>query len=560
VSKFADEAVQSFGSHAAQSLSTLARVGGHIPGTEWVSDKIGDILGLPKLATVPEKDAQGNPTGKMVPANPYGVVSDQMNTVASSDEQTTAGKVGAVGEGVAEFVLGEAALKGLTVGERLMEIAKTTKMLEKYPAMAKAAQQAMELKSLQVAGRIARTSALSAGQAGLHDQSMVQGAVSGALGGAVGEAAGAGATYLKTLTPEAKAAQAAADYTANAAKAQEALSAVSTRGAGQVENVALATAKNAGATTTEGVLKTPYNFNNAAFDIKASAKPVFEKLDEQSDGLFQTTQTRIDNARKIIRNGASTIQALADAQNELKAANDKMEDIFSTSDLGAKDLKTARGAWRKASTLEDLHDGLDKAYSVPSAALQSLPQDASITGLTPDQIRVQAALNPKKYSPQLNSVVRSIGRARLVDALGDEGVNQLYSVDRLFKQTLSNQKTEQTLLRVMTNAAAKAPKGSPLNTLGYELLTTGAGATLGAGYGAATAPQGERTAGALQGATIGGVIGGVAGVPVSIAHFLYTHPVIGIKLLSAVNRMAPPLSTATHVYSPETGTVEKAPQ
>lgn len=550
IGKFVDDVKAGFGSAGAQSLASVAKLGSHIPATEWVSDKIGDIIGLPKL-----------PQG----VNPYDVVANQMNKVAARDTQSTGGKVGAVAEGVAEFILGEEALKGLTAGERLLKIAQVTKLMEKYPAMAQAAEQAMKLKSLQVAGRIARTSALSAGQAGLHNESMVQGAESGVVGGTIGEVAGAAGSYLKTLTPKARAAAAKAEFLAEKAKAQDALESLSQKGADEVENTALKAAKNAGATTTEDALNTTYTFDNAAYDLKASAKPTFEALDKESGGAFETIKNRIDNARKIIRNGAASLDDLEKAQDALRVANDQMDALFKQSSIDSTKLEAARTAWRKASTLEELHDGLDRAYNTssvirPTQAKTLINAVTEEGGVNPAEVGIQtkvgSMLDPKKFSARFRSTVDRIGRERLIDALGDEGIQQLDDVDHLFRTSLASQKAQQGLTRTVLAAAAKAPKGSPLNTLGYEMLSATAGAGIGAVYGAVTSPEGERTYGALQGATYGGLVGGVVGIPISLAHFLYEHPRFGVAVLRAVKSSAAPLSTATHVFHQSTGRVE----
>jgi hypothetical protein len=549
VSKFVDDVKAGFGSAGAQSLASVAKLGSHIPATEWVSDKIGDILGLPKL-----------PQG----VNPYDVVANQMNKVAARDTQSTGGKVGAVAEGVAEFVLGEEALKGLSAGERLLKLGQVTKLLEKYPAMAQAAEQAMKLKSLQAVGRIARTSALSAGQAGLHNESMVQGAESGVVGGTIGEVAGAAGSYLQTLTPKARVAAARAQFLAEKAKAQDAFEALSQKGADAVENTALKVAKDAGATTTEDALNTTYTFDNAAYDLKATAKPTFEALDKESGGAFETIKNRIDNARKIIRNGAASLEDLEKAQDALKVANDQMDALFKQSSIDSAKLQAARTAWRKASTLEDLHDGLDRAYRTssvvrPTQAKTLINAVTEEGGVNPADVGIQTKLSsfldPKKFSARFRSTVDRIGRERLVDAIGDDGIQQLDDVDNLFRTSLASQKAQQELTQTVLAAAAKAPKGSPLNTLGYEMLSAGAGAGIGAGYGAVTSQEGQRTSGALQGATYGGLAGGAVGIPISLAHFMYEHPRFGVAVLRAVKASAAPLSTVTHVFQPSSGTV-----
>src|ERR1035441_10337647 len=45
-----ENVAEGFGSAAATTLSNLGSVGSHIPGVQYVAGKVGDVLGLPKLA------------------------------------------------------------------------------------------------------------------------------------------------------------------------------------------------------------------------------------------------------------------------------------------------------------------------------------------------------------------------------------------------------------------------------------------------------------------------------------------------------------------------------
>lgn len=545
---------------ASKTAAGLAKLGSYHATSgpsalEYVSDKVGDILGLPHL-----------PTG----VSPYDAAQAQAAQQSAAAQKTTGGVIGEVGENVAEYALGEGELKALTGGAKLMEVAKMTKLLEQYPEVKTAVETAMKLKALQMAGRVARVSAIQAVQGGLHaapnqvGQEMARGAEYGAAGGALGEAAGAGAEALKARTAEGMSAAAEAEFLAHQKASNQALSDLSVKGTDSVENVAKKAAINAGATTTEDDISNPYHFDNAAFDIKASAKPVFTALDKESNGAFETIRTRIDNAKQIIRNGASSIDALEQAQNALKVGNDQMESLFNSSKISRADLDGARNAWYKASTLEDLHDGLDKAYATSSVVQPSqaaaFKQSLKDMGIDPNatNITIQSNLDPKKFSARFRATVDKIGRKRLFDALGDEGINDLDEVDREFRTAVASQKNQQALTRAMYAAAAKAPKGSPLNTLGYELLATAGGAGVGAGYGAATSTPENRISGALTGAEYGAAAGAAVGIPAAIVHFMYTHPKPSIAILKGLKPLAVPASigaNVTHRFDENTGTV-----
>jgi len=102
----------------------------------------------------------------------------QPKALESSNEGETAGKIG---EGIAEFALGDEALKGLSIMEKLGVAQKISKLAEESPTLAK----------IVNAGLTAlRGSATGAAAGGLHEG--VQGAETGAALGPVAEAVGAG--------------------------------------------------------------------------------------------------------------------------------------------------------------------------------------------------------------------------------------------------------------------------------------------------------------------------------------------------------------------------------
>lgn len=67
------------------------------------------------------------------------IPTDTLDTLAGTNEEKTgAEKVGYAGETLAEFLLGDEALKGLSYADKLMQTAKTAKILEKSPKLIKA--------------------------------------------------------------------------------------------------------------------------------------------------------------------------------------------------------------------------------------------------------------------------------------------------------------------------------------------------------------------------------------------------------------------------------------
>lgn len=465
-------------------------------------------------------------TGDNVPGLPTTFKEPEQITPHGGYENT-----GSIAEQLAEFAIGEGEAKaGATaLAEHYGQVAKLAKVIEETPLLKKAL-------------NVARISALSAAQSGAHGQDVVQGAEYGAAGGTIGELAGAGAGLLKSKTPEALEAAAKTEFEAGEVSkaAKNAASQQSVQG--QLSDTVKDAYTRQGASAPTKLI---VSYGDLADDLRAKAKPVFQQLDSESDGAFQATKNKIDAAKKIIRN-PSSMDALEHAQTSLTDGQAQLDKIFGASKLDPQNLQDARTLWRVSSTLDDLHGRLDKAFSVPQTA-----RSAVKGGVT---------LDPKKFSTQLNNAVRSIPEKQLTEAIGADGVQNLYKINQQLATTLTDASRTAALNRVLQAAARNAPKDSPLSSL---IITPVAGAVTGATIGATRAKlkNEDVTSGAAQGALYGGAAGVAADIPISAIHFLYAHPTEGVKLLTAAGKSAPLASqavkqVATHDFNPAAGEVE----
>jgi hypothetical protein len=119
---------------------------------------------------------------------------------ANSTTQGTAQGVGAGLESIGEFLLGDSALKGLSLGDKLTQVSKVMKYIEKSPMLAKAlgiGVDALRAGTVQAGQTIAKGGtageALTSG-AGMAAGSGAVGAVLGAAGGLIGKGAEAADT------------------------------------------------------------------------------------------------------------------------------------------------------------------------------------------------------------------------------------------------------------------------------------------------------------------------------------------------------------------------------
>jgi hypothetical protein len=528
---FAQNLATGVAGSAAQSLTTLGKLGNKIPGVEYVSDKIGDLLGLPKLPAS---------------VNPYDVVQKSVTKNLAPVEHTWGGITGVGLEGLGEFITGDAALKGLSVGERMMQAAKATKILEDYPFLANLAQNARATKVAEAAGNIARTSALGAGQAALHGEDVTRGAEFGAAGGAAGEALGAGA---RALFPKTKV---AADQAARIALAEKEIAKLDTTGS--IDTMAGLASKAATGTDSEA-----FNFADAAKEIKDHFEPTYDKLREATGGVWneQTGQygpNAFDDAVKQVKDAKKVIYSpippsMADrAAAEAAITEGKNKLIAMSAD--SPEYAQAQVGWRKASILEDLHNVIDKASGVPSdvqnANLQRIADTVEAGGGTatmdvnPDDIL--AKVDPKKYVSQVNKAFTKIGSDDLRLALGQDAYDKLLDVRSGLSRTLNDAKYADAVNR-LTNNYLKEKGGSTVNkAIGTPIYGAGAGYI-------------AHVLGATNPLTAGVVVASAA------MHYLYTHPDIAVPILKAAALIAPPaiaqgaramgMTQPTHKYDPK---------
>jgi hypothetical protein len=453
----------------------------------------------------------------------------QPDYLRSDNGYETAGKVG---EGVLEFVMGDAVLKGLTLSSKISIASKLAKVVSDEPYVAKI---------IEAGINASRMGLVSGVQSGLHEAtpgSVETGALTGLAGGLAGELLGAGARALALRTPAAKLAAAAQQASEQVASAQEYLDAFNTGREGTLSNAAEnATRKILGITTPQAENSTLYySFGDSARDIKAGFDPVFDKLraetaTETGSNLFDEATNRIKLAKRVLYSPTPvSVQALQDAQTALKDGNAKLAQVFSQSSVSASDLDAAKAGWRKASTLEDLHDAIDRSFTIPQ-------EGRGLSGDVP-------TLTPNKYLNNVNKVFRDLGRKAIEDAIGRDGAKQLYFVHDSITG-IADDLAKQKKLAALTVQAMRA--GVPAGQKGIE-LATGSGLTTAASVGAH-----------LLGAAnplVGGVM--LTGTTLS---WLYTHPEQAVTLLRLASKSAPIATQlvkqgATHVYDPVKGSVE----
>jgi hypothetical protein len=188
----------------------------------------------------------------------------------------TAQKIGVGAEGIAEFFLGDEALKGLSIAERLGMASKVAKLAETNPVIARIISGGLNA---------ARTGTTSAAQSALHapegerGSAALSGAEYGAAGSAVADAAAAGISKIIPMTKQGlfkQAEQELAEQLSTRRNAAGAIEEAAAKASDAARGVASASPNTSEAST----------FKQAAQEIKSHFSPVYDALREQSGGIL----------------------------------------------------------------------------------------------------------------------------------------------------------------------------------------------------------------------------------------------------------------------------------
>jgi len=421
---------------------------------------------------------------------------------------------------------------------------------------------------------VVRTGATSGAQSAAHApegeraSAAGTGALYGAAGGAVTEAATAGITGLLPKTKQGLLKEAEEALTEQRLTRRQAASAVE-EAAAKASDAARGIPQPVGAAEFSPANSEARTFQEASDEIKSHFNETYNALREQSGGIlnhetgrfgpngFDDAVAQIKRAKKVIYSPSpASTDALKQAESELAEGNQKLKDMFGQND----DYKDAQAGWAKASTLEDFHSSIDKAFTEPAGV-----RDSGITRGSMGEI------NPKTFVARANKSIDDIGPDKLRNAMGIDAYRDLFTVRTELSNMLDDESYGKNVDRLVRDymRTRNIPQGSPLRTAGAMLATVLSGAGIGATAGAATArlKNEDVSAGAEQGAITGGVLGSLATVPVGAAHWLYTHPTQAVAVLRAVKVGAQPVAQAvkqlqgrpTHVFNPDTNELEPVP-
>lgn len=410
-SSFGSDVAQGVGTAAATTLSNLGEMGSHIPGAQYVAGKVGDVLGLTKLPAS---------------ANPYETVSKSTAANAAAANRTAGGKVGTGAESIAEFFLGDEALKGLSIAERLGLGAKVAKLAESNPVIAKIIGHGLNA---------VRGGAVVTGHELAHGATPTQALETGAAATALGAGTGAaveGAGVAKDAIKDAY--KSVLDTKSIQPVLQQGIRDTLTKVA--EDNGVVKSA----APSIRDVAK------DTADAVYAKSKSQYQVLDDATGGRVQRFKDRLDNIRQSLNGLTGTEEDVAKEASLLKAqkeTEDAMQEAFKDAKAKGVDPKLideANANFKKSQALYDL----DKHLKMSASGMRL---DVGTSAKNPE------AVDPSKMFSRMNRLYDS---GRLQEAVGQQNAESL--LDHANNAYIQQQKilTNQALAKTVGKYAVHA--------------------------------------------------------------------------------------------------------
>lgn len=324
-------------------------------------------------------------------------------------------KTGAFMEQAAEYAFGEgearASFEALPAAEQLKKLQPVMAFLEKHPTIAryvKAGKDALKTGTINAATGTAQAAAHGASAEDAIKEGLETGITAGAVHGAastvgaIREGATKKVADMARRQPEAQ--KMVKDVARNATRgALDRLNAP--REAQLAVTGAEVTPARFQPVNAEEISNNVHSFGDAAEQVRAHAKPVYEKLDELSKGRFSEIRMDLTKANKA-----------KDAKG-IRTAQEKLDKILEThkDDVNAEDYQAAKDGWRDAKILDKLHNAVEGSFNGISEEMAGAG-GTSERALKPDalQNRIGKLLTNKRTADEVERVI------------GKEGVQNLY--------------------------------------------------------------------------------------------------------------------------------------
>ncbi len=361
-----------------------------------------------------------------------GAPNAELHTLAGDNNAShgAAQSLGIGAESLGEFLMGDSALKGLALSDKLLSSARAAKVIESSPLLSKVV--ALGINALRAAG-------VQGGIATVKSEgNLTQGAEQGAIAGGATVALGtAGMTYT--------AIRSALDAGALQQPLQNGVRTILSDAAAKAGVPAPASASIRDAA------------QQVSDSVKAKASQLYQTLDTVSGGQAQrfrdAAQNVSDQLRSIVGLDDEKEAELTVKQADIDKAHKAMLDRLQAAGHDPNMLAQADATWKQQAALSDLSNAVRQ----------------STTGLRPELAEgATGATTPEALSPRIlfTKINRLNDRGRLAQAIGQDNANALLQhVDQAYVQAqkiAARSKFAGALARVATTAG--------LGGLGYEAV------------------------------------------------------------------------------------------
>lgn len=201
-----------------------------------------------------------------------------------------------------------------------------------------------------------------------------------------------------------------------------------------------------------GAVSQVRSFGDAADQIQASVKPVYEQLDRVSHGQFDKNNKAAKQALRIMRS-ATSLDAYNNAEQNYREATGAIDELLTrhAGDVSRTDYLAAKQAWRDSSRLNELHNVIERMNNGITLEESDQGFTRTMTGRTR---QLQAYLDKGENASQLEGMI------------GKEGLTNLKQLTELMSRPGSQRSTIEVLKNVVTEFGRHARLGGAGGLIG----------------------------------------------------------------------------------------------
>lgn len=386
--------------HAMRTVAGIDQIAAKIPG-------IGPLL-----------------THSLISGKTGAEINPQEKQFADQPDTTMQEKIAGTGEDVAEFLMGDEALKGLSYAEKLSAILPGMKAIEKSPALANAVRMAIRQGTVGAAQTGART--------GSPGAAVAAGVLTGGTAGLLEGGSGLVKEGASALSREAGAGaeRAASADTVRAAARSAAKAPLETLSDARPEPSPEFTDNGQGQGEPTGELTTPTpkidvpkaieqvgDFSESAKQVRQHAIDTYQHANSASGQQFDEANGDVRAAQKALWKARTTNGDVANARKSLQESLAKRDELMVSmrNKVPPAEADAARAAFKTSYMLDDIGDAID----------------SSIAG------GKDGGFNGRSFVRNWSKVKKTFGEDALRETLGSDHVDALDRVSQLHGSPIS---------------------------------------------------------------------------------------------------------------------------